>query len=183
VRIPANPLCSALMLIALFAAAPLAVAAQLENVQLAADPYTPPTQAQFDTALNAYFASPSDPTLLNNLISGMIANDPNAAADIQALTVAAAKEEQALGKDHDRKDVVDLTLAVIAAVDADINPTAGAGTPGSSDWAATLTQNIISGVQGATGVAVNGNGNLSRFVQYTPPFITLPPPQQQASPY
>jgi hypothetical protein len=184
VKIPANSLCAvAIALVALLGVAPLAAVADPSNTQLAQAAYTPPTQAQFDKALDAYFARPADPAVLDNLIKGMIANDPNAAADIQALTVAAAKEEQALGGGHDRHDVVDLTLAVIAAVDANINPAAGPGTLGSPGWAATLVANIITGVQGATGVAVNGNGNLNHYVQYTQGFVTLPPPNQPASPH
>ncbi len=172
-RIPANSLCAlAVSLMALFIAAPMAVAAQPVNAQLA-QAYTPPTQDQFNAAVAA--CTGGNCSSLNTLIAGMIANDPNAAADIQSLTVSNAQSTQASGGDP-----VSATLAVIAAVEADINPAAGAGTVGSSQWAATLIDNVIGGVEAALpGVNVAGlrNNVALNLVNnlYTPPNVVLPP--------
>jgi hypothetical protein len=166
VRIPANPLCSALMLIALCAAAPLAMAAQSENVQLAQ--YSPPSQADFNAAVAA--CTGGNCASLNTLIAGMIANDPNAAADIQSLTVSNAQSTQASGGDP-----VAATLAVIAAVEGDISPAAGAGTAGSTSWAAALIDTIITGVEAALpNVNLAGlHNNVNLYIANN--IVTLPP--------
>lgn len=167
-RIPANSLCAiAIALMALLGVAPVAAAAQPENAQLA-QAYTPPTQDQFNAAVAA--CTGGNCASLNTMIAGMIANDPNATADIQSLTVSNAQSTQASGGDP-----VGATLAVIAAVEADINPAAGAGTTGSTQWAATLIDGIITGVEAAlpnvnlAGLHNNVNLNIANNIVNLPP--------------
>ncbi len=167
-RIPANSLCAlAISLMALFSVAPMEAAAQ---------PYTPPTQDQFNAAVAA--GAGGNCSSLNSLISGMIANDPNAAADIKSDTVSNAQSTQASGGDP-----VGATLAVIGAIEGNISPTAGVGTAGSSSWAATLIDQTITGVEGALpGVNVarlQNNAPLNLVSnQYVPPPVILPPASQ-----
>ncbi len=166
-RIPASSLCA--LAISMVALLGLGVA----PMEAAAQPYTPPTQDQFNAAVAA--CAGGNCSSLNSLISGMIANDPNAAADIKSDTVSNAQSTQASGGDP-----VGATLAVIGAVESNINPAAGAGSAGSSSWAATLIDQTITGVEGALpGVNVarlQNNAPLNLVSnQYVPPPVILPP--------
>ncbi|HVB81183.1 MAG TPA: hypothetical protein VNE82_14690 [Candidatus Binataceae bacterium] len=166
-------------------------AAPLEQTQLAQATPTPlpaAIAAQITAAINSgnsdTLASTisaliaANPSLANEIATFAVTQDSNGAPTI---AVAAAKAVQAQGGDPTQ-----VTLAIVAALEAQVQPAAGGGGGGlSNTQVANLVNQVITGVEGAVTLnatdlaALRGNAGGNQFSQYSPPVVNLP----QASPH
>lgn len=181
-------------LAAMIAPAP-SQAATLQAVQLAqaTQAALPPAMAsQISAAVNSGNAN-----TLADTISSLIAANPSLADEIatfavlqdtsaaRTVAIAAAKAVHAQGGDPTQ-----VTLAVVAALEAEVQPTAGPGGTGTGTGGLTDTQvaNLVSQViTGVEGVVQLRQGQLNQaagttnvrntndLAQYSPPPVNVPP--------
>ena len=122
----------------------------------------------------------ANPNLADQIATFAVSQDPN---DARTIAVAAAKAVQAQGGDP-----TDVTLAIVAALEAQVQPAAGPGGGGgglTNAQVANLVNQVITGVEGAVQLTqgdLNQLGNASNvtnnLAQYSPPPVNLPPASQ-----